>query len=428
MKGNQIMGKRRKGSQHQEILLDKNENKYGPSPKCMKVLRSLPKSCLMDYTRDDNRSLRHLLAERFDVPVDQVLLGYGAEDLLKQVFEVALRPGQVVLLPSHGWYYYDRLCEAQGLERHTYPMYRRQRQFLYDYEVLLQQFVTLRPRLTVVCSPNNPTGSTFHSGHFESLLRSARHDQILLYDQAYAGFSSAQQPPISRWLRNYDNLLVLGTFSKYYALAGARIGFALVSKGLPEKLGMSERLLGFSQVLERLAIAAMDSEKYYRSVANKTRRDRGKLIAKINTLPGFVAFDSEANFFLAEYPPHARDLLAEELAKRHLKIKFIDDEPAFRNMVRISIGKGEHTALLLGALDAVAKRMAFRRQMMRSIDALLLRRALLNISKVPKVPVSLVNRYVVHGVPVALVSATVRKVLGQAHRQDDRSSSGLGTE
>ncbi|MGQ9853830.1 MAG: pyridoxal phosphate-dependent aminotransferase [Candidatus Oleimicrobiaceae bacterium] len=412
------MGRRRSRLPHQDILLDKNENKYGPSPKCMKVLRSLQKSFLSDYTRDDNRGLRHLLAERFDIEVDQVLLGYGAEDILKQIFEVALRPGQVVLLPSHGWYYYDLLCEAQKLERHTYPLYRCQRQFLYDYEVLLHQFTALRPRLTVVCSPNNPTGSIFDSGHFESLLMSSRPDQVLLYDQAYAGFASGEQPPVSRWLQTYENLLVLGTFSKYYALAGARIGFALVSKGLSAKLGMTERLLGFSQVLEQLALAAMASDKYYRAVANKTRRDRAKLIEKINALPGFVAFDSEANFLLAEYPPQVRDIFVEELAKRHVRIKFIDNEAAFRNMVRISIGKQEHTALLLAALDALAKRMTLRRQMLRIIDARFLRTALINISRAPRVPVSLVNRYVVRGVPVALVGTAVRRLLRQPPKQD----------
>lgn len=417
------MGSKARQARNTEILLDKNENKYGPSGKCMKVLRSLPKSCLCDYARDDNLGLRQRLAQRFGVDTDQVLLGYGAEDLLKQVFEVALRPGQLVLLPSHGWYYYDTLCQARQLERHTYMMYRKGRQFVYDYESLLRQFTTLRPRLTVVCSPNNPTGSTFDADHFEALLMSARADQILLFDQAYAGFASGAQPPISTWLKSYSNLMVLGTFSKYYALAGARIGFALVSKGLPEKLGLSERLLGFSQVLEQLGIAALESEKYYRSVANKTRRDRAKLIERINSLPGFVAFESEANFFLAQYPPEARHLLTEELAKRRLKVKFITDEPAFANMVRISIGKQEHTALLLGALAAVGKRLAFQRKMARSLERMMLNRAIFYIRRAPGVPVSLLNRYVVHGIPVALVASAMKKVLGRSMDQPEGHAS-----
>ncbi|MDZ7271275.1 MAG: aminotransferase class I/II-fold pyridoxal phosphate-dependent enzyme [candidate division KSB1 bacterium] len=417
------MGRKVRQAKNEEILLDKNENKYGPSGKCMKVLRSLPKRCLCDYARDDNRSLRQLLAERFGVDADQVLLGYGAEDLLKQVFEVALKPGQPVLLPSHGWYYYDTLSQARQLERHTYMMYRKGRQFVYDYQSLLRQFATLRPRLTVVCSPNNPTGSTFDPDHFEALLMSARADQILLFDQAYAGFASGGQPPIGRWLHSYSNLMVLGTFSKYYALAGARIGFALVGKGLPEKLGLSERLLGFSQVLEQLGIAALQSEKYYRSVANKTRRDRERLIEKINSLPGFVAFESEANFFLAQYPPDARQLLAEELAKRRLKIKFITDEPAFANMVRISVGKQEHTALLLAALNAVGKRLAFQREMARSLEAMMLHRAVFYIRRAPAVPLSLFNRYMVHGLPAALVTSAVRKVLGRPVNQPGADAS-----
>ncbi len=414
------MSKKVRRGQRAEILLDKNENKYGPSGKCMKVLRTIAKSYLCDYTRDDNRGLRQLLAERFDVGSDQVILGYGAEDILKQLFEVALQPGQVVFLPSHGWYYYDKLCQARQLEPHTYLMYRHGRQFVYDYASLLRQFTTLRPRLTVVCSPNNPTGSTFDPDYFEALLMSARSDQILLFDQAYAGFASAPQPPLGRWLRNYGNLIVLGTFSKYYALAGARIGFALVSKGLPERLGLSERLLGFSQVLEQLGIAALQSEKYYRSVANKTRRDRTKIIDKINSLPGFVAFESEANFLLAQYPPEAQDLLAEELAKRHLKIKFITDEPAFPNMVRISIGKQEHTALLLGALNAVGKRLEFRRRINHGFEAMLLRRAVFYVRRAPAMPVALVDRYVVRGLQTALLGTAVSRVLGR-HSGHDRT-------
>src|SRR4030042_3377648 len=208
------------------ILLDKNENKYGPSPKCRNMARRLGKGFFTDYTRDDNQELYNRLSRRFNIPPDQILLGYGAEDILKQIFEIPLTPRDRVRLPSHTWYYYSQLCRAKGLIEMNYPLHRGINGFQYDYTALKQQFKMHRPKLTLICSPNNPTGASFNIRQFESLLNMASGDQIILLDQAYSGFSENVKPPVDRWVLEYDHLVVLGTFSKYYALAGARIGYS----------------------------------------------------------------------------------------------------------------------------------------------------------------------------------------------------------
>ncbi|MBN1894018.1 aminotransferase class I/II-fold pyridoxal phosphate-dependent enzyme [bacterium] len=340
------------------ILLDKNENKYGPSPKCRNMARRLGRGYFTDYTRDDNQDLYNRLSKRYNVPPDQILLGYGAEDILKQIFEITLKPRDRVLLPSHTWYYYSQLCRAKGLIEMNYPLIRSSHEFQYDYDALKQQFEAHRPKLTLICSPNNPTGAGFDNRRLEELLRLASGDQIILLDQAYAGFSESVQPPVDRWVLEYDRLVVLGTFSKYYALAGARIGYSFISRNLIQSLGLTRRWLGFSRPLEKWAIASLDSEKYYLSCARKIRQDRDKIINRLNGIPGFTAFVSEANFILVEYPPEARYLFERELGKRGIRIKFITGEPAFVNMARISVGKREHTVLMLTALDSLAKTLA----------------------------------------------------------------------
>jgi histidinol-phosphate aminotransferase len=340
------------------ILLDKNENKYGPSPKCRNMARRLGKACFTDYTRDDNQDLYIRLSKRYNIPSDQILLGYGAEDILKQIFEITLKSGDRVLLPSHTWYYYSQLCRAKGLIEMNYPLHRESRDFQYDYTALKQQFRTHRPKLTLICSPNNPTGASFDNRQLEALLKLSSRDQIILLDQAYAGFTENIKPPVDRWVLEYDHLVVLGTFSKYYALAGARVGYAFISKNLIQNLGLTRRWLGFSRPLERLAIASLDSEKYYLNCARKIRQDRDKIINRFNGIPGFTAFVSEANFILVEYPPEARYLFERELEKRGIRIKFITGEPAFVNMARITVGKREHTILMLAAIDSLAKTLA----------------------------------------------------------------------
>ena len=341
-----------------KILLDKNENKYGPSPKCLDVLCNLPSDSFTDYTRNDNRALLEKLAERFHIPMEHIFLGYGSEDLINQVFDIFLKPKKSVLLCSHGWYYYSKLCKKRKLMKHQYYLYRDGNRFTYDYSKMRTQFKRTHPKLTIVGSPSNPTGTIFDTSEFETLLQKARKNQILLYDMAYHGFSKQDDPPVAEWITKYDNLIMLGSFSKYYAMAGSRIGFAFVSRKLINSFTRSKRFLGFSRLLEQLAIAALDSEDYFHEAAVNIANDRNKIIKKLNSIPGFTAFDSGANFILTEYPVGVKEAFQQELTKRNIVIKFISDEPVFENMVRITVGTQKHTQLFLEALDSLAEHPA----------------------------------------------------------------------
>ncbi|MCD6116239.1 aminotransferase class I/II-fold pyridoxal phosphate-dependent enzyme [bacterium] len=335
----------------QKILLNKNENKYGPSQKCLDTLTNAKINDLTDYTRDDNNTLRTKLSERFNVPVEQIILGYGSEDLIHRIFDTFLQPQDKVLLCSHGWYYYCNLCKKRNMQQHHYHLYRQKDNYIYNYDELHNQFNEIKPKLTIIGSPTNPTGTCFSTSEFEKTIANVRDDQILFYDIAYYGFSKEDDPPIAEWIKNSKNLVITSSFSKYFALAGVRIGYAFISSNLIDKFMPSKRLLGFSQILENVAIAALDSEDYYSDIAAKIGNDRKAIIQKINSIPGFTAFDSKANFILAEYPKEVRELFEQELDKKNVLIKFISGEPLFQNMVRISIGTQEHTKLLLEALD-----------------------------------------------------------------------------
>jgi len=102
------------------IYLDRNENNYGPAPKCLDVLKNVSASTLSSYTKAYTRGVKSSLSERlasdFKVEEKQVLLGYGAEDILKQVVQCYLKEGEKLMIPSYSWWYYKEIAnEVNGV-------------------------------------------------------------------------------------------------------------------------------------------------------------------------------------------------------------------------------------------------------------------------------------------------------------------------
>ena len=108
------------------VYLDRNENNYGPAPKCMEVLKNVTPDMLSSYTKAYKRGVKSPLSERlasdFQVTENQVLLGYGAEDILKQVVQCYLSSNEKLMIPSHSWWYYKEIANEVGGVNIEYPM------------------------------------------------------------------------------------------------------------------------------------------------------------------------------------------------------------------------------------------------------------------------------------------------------------------
>jgi histidinol-phosphate aminotransferase len=134
-----------------------------------------------------------------------------------------------------------------------------------------------------------------------------------------------------------------------YALAGARIGYAIAGSGLDAFVRASARTLGFHRLSERLALAALDDEAYYAEIRSRMVRDRRRLIDALRAFDGVRAYESQANFVLARFPSSIVAPLREGLARRGYVPKFFT-EPAFASCARITIGTEPEQAGLVEAL------------------------------------------------------------------------------
>jgi histidinol-phosphate aminotransferase len=335
--------------------LDRNENNYGPAPACFEALKAMDWQLLSCYSKDYLRGVKSALSERIaqetGVPEKQVLLGYGAEDLLKQAVHCYLHEGGTILIPTHSWWYYKKIAGEKNGIQVEYPMLPGTDRFTYDVEALLRLARDHHPSLILIASPNNPTGNVLP---YDDLLRvvSSVRDTVIVLDEAYWGFTEERDGYVRELLERSPDVIILRTFSKLYALAGARIGYAFLGKNIERLERFSARYLGYNRVTERLALAAMDAKEWYGDIRRNMQLDRQRYYDEIGTLPGFRAYRSEANFLLVDIPPAMKAPLKAGLKARDLAVKFFDEQ-FLEDSIRITIGTREENDALIRAMREI---------------------------------------------------------------------------
>ena len=337
------------------VYFDRNENRYGPAPACMQVLRQADNDVLCNYSRAFQHGyyseLSARLADRHGLDEKRIILGYGCEDILKEAVHHFLPAGHTVLIPSASWWYYHSVAAEVGGVTVEYPLRPAKDRYEYDVEALIRLRETAKPSLVLLASPNNPTGNSLSRADLRRLLEAYRGVPFVL-DQAYYGFVPSGPDDYSALVAEFDNLLILRTFSKLYALAGARIGYAMCGSGMADFKRFCARNLGYNRVSERLALAALDSQEYYGRVAAGMSRSRQRLYELFRSFPGCEIYESEANFVLVKMPTEMAAHLERELVARGLIVKFLK-EPGFLDHARISLGNDAETDHLIETIRSL---------------------------------------------------------------------------
>jgi histidinol-phosphate aminotransferase len=330
-----------------KIILDRNENNYGPAPACLEVLRKSDKSLLYAYTDAYKRGVKSALSERFsgdfNIDEDRIILGYGAEDILKQLVQCYLSPGNKLMIPAYSWWYYKAIASEVGGTNIEYPLLKGKNSFYYDIESMLSMIKKENPALVFLSSPNNPTGNSISDDDLGIILDNLN-DTTVALDEAY--WAKGNNMRVTNLVEKYDNLIVIRTFSKLFALAGVRIGYALIGKNMRKFYNMANRYLGYNLLSEKIALAALDSQEYYLEIRSKMEADKALYFNELNALSGFTVYNSDANFILVEIPEEIKESLNNYLKDKGIIIKFMSEEILNKHL-RITIGTQEENRIVI---------------------------------------------------------------------------------
>lgn len=318
------------------VRLDQNTNLSGANPALLQV--DVEDLDVTQYPTRDNDPLRAAIGEKHNLAPEQIIIGNGSDELLDILGKTFLAPGDLMQVPAPSYSLYSFYATLQDAKFTEVPLTSK---FQLDVPAMLADIA----KLTLLASPNNPTGNQFHAEDIEALL--AR-DGIVVVDEAYIEYGEKS------WLNrldDFDNLVVMRTFSKAYGLAGLRIGWMAASKPLAERLLLTKPPFNLNLFSEQVAKKALAEDKWLADHVIGVKEERERLAAELKNR-GFRVYPSEANFLLTD-PPIDAGIISNGLRTRGILIRTFPGNPALEGKVRFGVGLPKHTALLLHALDEV---------------------------------------------------------------------------
>ncbi|MCF6268523.1 MAG: aminotransferase class I/II-fold pyridoxal phosphate-dependent enzyme [Melioribacteraceae bacterium] len=340
----------------EKIYLDRNENNYGPSKKCFEAVKLITPDLFNTYSTTYKSGYKSTLSKRlsdeFNITEDRVLLGYGAEDLLKQVVLTYLKEKtEKLLVPDHSWWYYKEIANETNSVSVEYPIVEGEESYEYDIDKLLDIYNAEKPKVVFIASPNNPTGNSI-SGDQLTYVLDRMSESVVVLDEAY--WLSSDSEKATELVNKYSNLIIIRTFSKLYALAGIRIGYAIIGEQLNQIKKTSNRYLGYNRISEKIALAALDSVDYYNGIAEKMASDRDLYFTELNKIKNVKVYKSEANFVLVKIEKDLMNPLKEFLVERGIIIKFMNEE-IVNSHLRITLGTKEENRKVISAITEFYK-------------------------------------------------------------------------
>ena len=313
------------------VLLNRNENAYGPSEKVQAVIREAAGGSSR-YPRGEYDALRRMLAELHKVNPEQIVLGAGSSEILRMAGAAYLGPNKKLLVPNPTYPSLGNYAEASGVSVVRAPLTRTHE---HDTDAMLAK-ADSATALVYICNPNNPTGTLTPRKNLESLISKLPADVIVLIDEAYHHFVSdtaAYRSFLDRPL-NDPCVIVARTFSKIYGLAGLRIGYSVSCKEVAARLSALRLQNGVTIISAKAAIAALDDTAYVRMAAKRNSDDRQEFMNQVNARM-LRAIDSHANFVLLNPLRPVNEVIA-HLEKNNVLVA--PPIPAMEKYVRVSLG------------------------------------------------------------------------------------------
>lgn len=329
------------------IKINQNENPYDlPQELKDEVMRRVASRPWSRYPAFVPTELHEALATFTGWRADGILSGNGSNELIHALFTVTIERGVKILLPEPTFTLYRLLIEILGGEVISAPLTE---DLQFDLELMKQLIVDYRPQMIVLCSPNNPTGCVISEAALRELLE--LHRGILVLDEAYVEFADWSAV---RLLEDYNNLIILRTFSKAMALAGLRLGYLLSRPELVTEIAKGKLPYNVNFFSITAAIVAMQTyERHLKPIVETLIAERERLYSAFLQLPNLKPYPSYANFILTRTRALPPVLLLERLLERGILVRDVSSYPKLSDCIRISCGRVEENDALISALREI---------------------------------------------------------------------------
>ena len=320
------------------VRMDTNTNVLGSNPAAMEFVAGF-KGNVNDYPNTYSDGLRDTLADLYNLERENFVAGSGSDELLDIAFKTFTEWGDNAVVPVPSYTLYDYFVSMNGGNVLSVDLTE-------DFQLDADAMISAEAKIMIMPSPNNPTGNSFKRKDIEEILE--RTSGIVIVDEAYGEYAGTSMIPR---VNEFDNLIVMRTFSKAYAMAGLRVGYSVSNKNVTDMMNCVKIPYSLNMLSEGAAIAALKDQDFIKKSVDLVNKNRGPLTNGLKKL-GFEPFPSDANFILARSPVDHAAFTA-GLKDKGVLIRDFGSKRRTENCVRTTIGSKELNDLLLKKSEEV---------------------------------------------------------------------------
>ncbi|MDD5866097.1 MAG: histidinol-phosphate transaminase [Lachnospiraceae bacterium] len=322
------------------IKLNTNESPFPPAPGVIDAVNQKEAENLRLYSDPELKPLKAALAIAYGLDPSNVFVSNGSDEALNYAFMAFGQDG--ILFPDITYGFYKVLVEANHLPYEEKALRK-------DFTIDISDYTNVN-QAVCIANPNAPTGLLLSLDDIRSIARS-NPNHVVMIDEAYIDFGGQTAIPLTK---EFDNLLVIQTFSKSRSLAGARVGYAIGPKALIQDLETIKFALNpynVNRISMACAIAAVVDPAYYQARIREIKANRAYTEDALEKL-GFQVIPSSSNFVFARHPAYNGEKLYQDLKANGILVRHFTD-PKITSYNRITIGAMEEMEALIRTIESL---------------------------------------------------------------------------
>lgn len=328
------------------IKLASNENPLGPSPHALQAICNHAADVRL-YPDSDGYELRQALAPRLGVNADEIIIGRGSDEIMHFLAVAFLETGDEVIMGDPPFSMYEISTKLMGATPVKVPL----KDYAHDLQAMAGA-ITPRTKIIYIANPHNPTGAMNTRAEVDAFFAKVPEQVLVVLDEAYAEYvSRADYPDSLTYVQEGRNVLVMRTFSKIYALAGLRVGYAYTKR--------AELLTAIQQVREPFNVANLGQWAAIASLNDPDQILRSRQVNEAGKAYLYAALErmelpyvpTETNFLLLDTKQPCREVFGKLL--REGVIVRTGEIFGYPTMIRVTIGTAEENARFIETLARV---------------------------------------------------------------------------
>lgn len=291
------------------------------------------------YPDDNYTQLKEAIVNYIGCKIENISVGNGSSELLDLCVKTFVDTNELILSldPTFSMYsIYAKIVNSR------YIGAGEGNDFTINVDDVIKSIEENNPKLTIICNPNNPTGTTIKRDDVLRIVKST--DNVVIVDEAYMEFSNES---VVDEIENYDNLIVVKTMSKAFSMAGIRTGYLIANEELVKTIEKVRPPYNLNSISALLATKALKQKEKMLSYVENLKVEREKIYEKLIDM-GVKAYKSGANFVFFSSKV---DNLAEKLIDNDVLIRKFGGK--LDNYYRVTVGSPKENEAFLNAMKKI---------------------------------------------------------------------------